>query len=399
MSPRRGRKQEGSGNPTPEPDLDALRARIAETLKSTGKPRPAARKRRHVLPDEGADEPAGDDVHDEASAPGRWWEHGDAGRPRPVVGGIAARTRKGPIGATWWSRRFLDSLEAVMVGGRMERGRSYARRGQVVDLRVGPGVVIATVQGSREDPYAVHLRMPVVPGGDWDRVVAALAARAGFAARMLAGELPHEVEQVFDAEGASLFPAPHARLVTECTCPDWENPCKHIAAVCYLLAEQFDRDPFSLLAWRGKGRDDVLHELRALRQQGAGRLGPADEPAAAAPARGGGGSAPPDGDAADGYAADGYAPDGYAPDGDAVDGSVDPTSDVSAGAPDLVDRFWAAGPELAHIRIHPGAAPVPAAVLRLAPRGTINVRGGDLVDVLASAYREMAASAAERAGR
>ncbi|MGH8986976.1 MAG: SWIM zinc finger family protein [Acidimicrobiales bacterium] len=336
--------------------------------------RPAARKHRPPPSDEVLDEVA-DEVADDVEAggvyekpdtpdvpTGPWWREEDAGRPRPVAGGIAARTRKGSIGVTWWSRRFLESLEAVTVGGRVERGRSYARKGQVVDLHVGPGVVTATVQGSREDPYVVRLKMAVVPEEDWGRIVGALAARAGYAARMLAGELPHEVEEVFDVEGASLLPAPHARLVTECTCPDWENPCKHVAAVYYLLAEEFDRDPFSLLAWRGRGREEVLGELRALRREGARGA----EPESTA-----GGTEP---------------------------GA--PASEVTTGdGDDLVARFWAAGPDLSGVRVRPEAAEVPAAVLRLAPRGTISVRGEDLADALAPLYQQIASAAAARARR
>ncbi|HTX63172.1 MAG TPA: SWIM zinc finger family protein, partial [Acidimicrobiales bacterium] len=358
--PRRG-KGKARAEPPP-PDLVALRKRLVETMQADGKlSRGAARKGRRVLPDEGTEEgpPSGGDELDRTRGPSRarWWEQAEPSVPRPVVGGIVARTRKGPIGATWWSRRFLRSLEAVMVGGRMERGRSYARKGQVVDLRIGPGVVTATVQGSRDDPYTVHLRMPVVAGEDWDRIAAVLAARAGYAARMLAGELPHEVEQVFEAQGASLLPAPHARLVSECTCPDWENPCKHIAAVCYLLAEEFDRDPFLLLAWRGRDGHEVLDGLRALRQQGAAQPSRPDEAAAGAQRN----------------------------------------EEEGRDDADPWERFWVAGPELAHVRICPEAAQVPGAVLRLAARGMISVRGGDVVDVLASAYREIAASAAARA--
>jgi uncharacterized Zn finger protein len=370
--PRRGKK-EGRGETPAAPDLDALRARLAETLRSSARERPAARKRGSVLPDEGADEAApGQDW-----PPEPWWRDEGAGRPRPVVGGIAARTRKGPIGATWWSRRFLESLQAAMVGGRMERGRSYARKGQVVELHVRPGVVTATVQGSREQPYVVHLRMPLVPGEDWGRIVGALAAQAGYAARMLAGELPHEVEKVFEAEGASLLPAPQARLATECTCPDWENPCKHVAAVCYLLAEEFDRDPFSLLAWRGRERDEVLGELRALRREGAAQP-PVADGTGGAPSHEGGSAV---------RALDEAADDG---DGDRIG---------APAADDPVQGFWDAGPDLAHVRVRPEAAQVPAALLRLAPRGAINVRGGDLADALAPMYRAVAAAAAARSRR
>lgn len=234
----------------------------------------------------------------------------------------------------------------------MALGRSYARNGLVTQLVIGPGVVAAAVQGTREEPYAVRLEMPVVPPQDWDRIVAVLAASAGYAASMLAGELPEEVEQVFESEGASLLPAPYARLVTECSCPDWENPCPHVAAVCYLVAGELDRDPFSLLAWRGRAKGEVLGELRARRRDLA-------EGSPAVPA--GNGAPQPD-------------PDGR----------------------DLVDRFWSAGPELAHVRVCPEEAAVPAAALRLAPRGTIRARGGDLADVLAPAYHAIVAAAAAR---
>ena len=281
------------------------------------------------------------------------------------MGGLAARTRRGPFGTTWWSRRFLEALESVLVGGRVERGRAYARRGQVLDLAVHPGVVEATVQGSREDPYTVRLRMEVVPEEDWDRVVRALGARAGHAAPMLAGELPPEVEEVFESEGASLLPAPHARLVTECTCPDWENPCKHVAAVCYLLAEGFDRDPFLLLAWRGRAKEQVLGELRTVRQTHVATATAGPEV---------------------GTETDTPSPE-------------DPGATGPAGADDPIERFWTAGPELGHVRVRPDESPVPAAVLRLAPRGLVSVRGGDLADALAPLYRRVAAAAAARARR
>ncbi len=330
------------------------------------------------------DEQYGDfDVQVDEELSGRWWERDDPGGPRPVVGGLAARTRKGPIGATWWSRRFLGSLESVMVGGRMARGRSYARKGQIVDLRIGPGVVAAVVQGSREEPYAVSLRMPVVNGEDWDRILAALAGRAAYSARMLAGDLPHEVEEVFESEGCSLLPAPHARLVTECTCPDWENPCKHIAAVCYLLAEEFDRDAFSLLAWRGREKEDVLAELRARRREAAGAS------SSTLPAGEAGSDGTGDADAA------------AVADVAAVVDVAASAAALSAGEAgddrELVARYWEPGPELAQVRILPETAAVPTVALRLAPRGTITVRGGDLVDVLGPWYRQITAAAAARA--
>jgi uncharacterized Zn finger protein len=140
----------------------------------------------------------------------------------------------------------------------MERGRSYARRGQVAQLEVQPGLVRARVQGSRPRPYVVTLRIRTLSRAGWVRLAQALSGQAVHAARLLAGEMPRDIEQVFQAAGLELFPASTGDLQTECSCPDWENPCKHIAAVHYLLGEEIDRDPFLLLRLRGMQRQELL---------------------------------------------------------------------------------------------------------------------------------------------
>ncbi|EEP71039.1 zinc finger protein [Micromonospora sp. ATCC 39149] len=178
----------------------------------------------------------------------------DYGRPRRVEGGLRARSTRGAIGRSWWSRRFLEVLESFALGTRLTRGRSYARAGQVLDLDVAPGVVTARVQGSRPQPYRVRIALEPFPEALWDRVEAALAVQAFFSARLLAGDLPNELEELFAATGAPLFPADVAELDQRCNCPDFAVPCKHLAATFYLLAEAFDADPFELLHWRGRRR-------------------------------------------------------------------------------------------------------------------------------------------------
>lgn len=185
-------------------------------------------------------------------------------RPRKAAGGIKARSKRGPIGEQWWSRRFIEVLESLGLASRLSRGRSYARSGQVLALDIGTGHVTATVQGSRPRPYKVRLTVVPLTKPQWAAVEEALAARAVFRARLLAGEMPAEIEEVFAGCGTPLFPRTARDLEMSCTCPDWEVPCKHLAAVCYVLAEAFDDDPFAMLAWRGKGRDDLLAELRRL---------------------------------------------------------------------------------------------------------------------------------------
>jgi uncharacterized Zn finger protein len=156
-------------------------------------------------------------------------------------------------------------LEAAGVGGRLARGRTYARRGQTVSLQVDAGAATARVQGSAARPYRVRIGMPTLAKERWSSVLDALAADASLTAALLAGELPREVEDVFAAQGLALFPAGPGDLVMDCTCPDLTVPCKHLAAVFYLLAERFDAEPFDVLALRGRDRETLLDELRARR--------------------------------------------------------------------------------------------------------------------------------------
>jgi uncharacterized Zn finger protein len=186
-------------------------------------------------------------------------------KPRPVEAGLKARSTRGAIARTWWSEQFIAVLESIVVGGRLQRGRAYARQGQVIGLNLDAGAVTATVQGSRARPYRVRVGLAAFGKAQWTNVTRALADDAWYAAKLLAGEMPDDIEDVFAAAGLTLFPAGADELSMDCTCPDWEVPCKHLAAVFYLLAESFDEDPFGILAWRGRDRDTLLGALSALR--------------------------------------------------------------------------------------------------------------------------------------
>ncbi|MFG2051159.1 SWIM zinc finger family protein [Micromonospora sp. NPDC048935] len=198
----------------------------------------------------------------------------DYGRPRRVDGGLRARSARGAIGRSWWSRRFLEVLESFALGTRLTRGRSYARAGQVLTLDIAPGRVSAVVQGSRPQPYQVSIALESFPAALWSRIEAELAGQAFFSARLLAGDLPDELEELFVAAGAPLFPASVDELTQRCNCPDFAVPCKHLAATFYLLAEAFDADPFELLHWRGRSRAELLDELRARRVEATGAAPP-----------------------------------------------------------------------------------------------------------------------------
>jgi uncharacterized Zn finger protein len=183
----------------------------------------------------------------------------ETGRPIEVDGGIAVRAKRGQIGSQWWSRRFVDVLEQVCDAGRLARGRAYARKGQVMDFTLTPGQVTARVQGSRPQPYAVTVAIDAFDETQWTSLTEALGSRALYRAALLAGEMPHEIVELFASQGRPLFPD---SLDIRCTCPDWGVPCKHGSAVLYVLAEAFDDDPFLVLAWRGRSREALLDALR-----------------------------------------------------------------------------------------------------------------------------------------
>jgi uncharacterized Zn finger protein len=86
-----------------------------------------------------------------------------------------------------------------------------------------------------------------------------------FAAQLLAGEMPQDIEDAFKSAGVSLFPSTRSELTTDCSCPDWSNPCKHVAATHYILAERFDEDPFLLFRLRGRNQEQILQGLRQRR--------------------------------------------------------------------------------------------------------------------------------------
>jgi uncharacterized Zn finger protein len=214
----------------------------------------------------------------------KWWPPPSI--PIAVEGGLQARSQRGRIGDTWWSQRFITVLETFGLGSRLQRGKRYARTGQVLAMEIAAGQVKASVQGSRAKPYRVFIETDVLTASEWESVESVMASSAVFAARLLADEMPEEIEEALADSSISLFPTSANEIDSACSCPDWENPCKHIAAVYYLLAESFDADPFLIFAWRGRAKEDLLTGLRA-RRRGKGTIDDPGKPAAVSSADGG----------------------------------------------------------------------------------------------------------------
>ncbi len=295
------------------------------------------------------------------------WRDWGSARPRRVEGGIKAKSKRGAIGEQWWSRRLIDVLESWGMSGRLARGRSYARAGQVLNFKLTQGKVTAQVQGSRVRPYDVRIGVLPLTTAQWRRVLDRLASQALFRAKLLAGEMPHEIEEVFADCGTPLFPRTPNDLDMHCSCPDWEVPCKHLAAVCYVLAEEFDRDPFGLLAWRGRGREELLAALRQIQVPRSG-LDTSPDAGPAGLAGTGAGTASRAG----------------------LDGPAPPLEDC-------LDAFWSPGLSPGRLRALSAVPPsaTPDLLLRLFPPPPVKVRGKDLAEVLAPAYLRLAADDTE----
>jgi uncharacterized Zn finger protein len=275
-----------------------------------------------------------------------WWRDAEAGgRPRKVTGGIQIHAGRGAVARSWWSARFLEVVEEVVAGGRLARGRTYARAGQTLELRLDPGSVTASVQGSREQPYRVRIGVTTYGKPEWSRVEEALAGDAWYAAALLAGSMPPEIEGLFASLGLALFPADARDLVMDCSCPDHAVPCKHLAAVFYLLAERFDADPFEVLALRGRDRETLLANLRSRRA--------AEDRPAARPA--------------------------------------EPAEPAAPPLADVLDAFFSAGPGLDDARRVVPVPTAPDALLDQVPPFAITVRGTPVVDLLRPVYEVLAA--------
>ena len=183
-------------------------------------------------------------------------------KPLSTRGGIKSRVNRGRFhGSNWWSKRWIEILEGSIDSVRLARGRSYARRGQVVDIEIEPGLVTASVQGTRKKPYQIRLGFEILSDEAKALLLFRFRERSSFAARLLAGEMPEEMERVFKEAGVGLFPSKSTLRRYKCSCPDDAVPCKHIIAVLLLLAEVFDDDPFLLLKLRGVNREALINLL------------------------------------------------------------------------------------------------------------------------------------------
>ncbi len=165
----------------------------------------------------------------------------------------------------WWVEKWLELLDSYRFKKRLERGRSYSKEGNVLKIEFKQSQLVAEIQGTDDKPYRVTLALDIFSDEDWGYVVATMSEKALLSAKLLVGEMPLEIEQVFIKNGLSLFPYNLTEVRSRCSCPDKANPCKHIAAVYYQLADRFSEDPFIIFQLRGKDKAQILEALRVSR--------------------------------------------------------------------------------------------------------------------------------------
>ncbi len=170
---------------------------------------------------------------------------------------------------TWWGQRFIAALEQFTDPARLGRGRSYASGGRILEYTLANGTVTARVRGSinpyfgvyKEPIYKTSIKIKAISAADLKKVIRQIASRADLVTKLLMNEMPDTIEDVFSEMGLHLLPYSERDFETSCSCPDWANPCKHIAGVYYLLASALDQDPFLMFELRGLSRDDLHAEL------------------------------------------------------------------------------------------------------------------------------------------
>ncbi|MGB8702863.1 MAG: SWIM zinc finger family protein [Thermosynechococcaceae cyanobacterium] len=170
---------------------------------------------------------------------------------------------------TWWGQRFIAALEKLMDSGRLSRGRSYARGGKVKSFEIQDGVVQAKVRGSvnpyfgvyKEPLYSTTIEFKQISPANWSAAIAYVASKASLISRLMLNEIPDNIDDAFAKLDLHLLPYRKDDFKTKCSCPDWSNPCKHVAGVYFLFAAQLDEDPFLLFELRGLSREALQKEL------------------------------------------------------------------------------------------------------------------------------------------
>ena len=170
---------------------------------------------------------------------------------------------------TWWGQKFITAIQSFTDPARLGRGRSYARGGKILEFEVNKGKIEATIRGSINPYFGVHtepryqtaVKIKAIAKKDWTKIIQSMATNASFVSKLLLNELPENIETSFREVEQNLLPYSIDDFQTSCSCPDYSNPCKHIAGLCYRFASELDEDPFLIFELRGLTKKQLHQEL------------------------------------------------------------------------------------------------------------------------------------------
>lgn len=170
---------------------------------------------------------------------------------------------------TWWGQRFMEALERFTDPGRLARGRSYAGPGRILKHQMVGGTVTATIRGNinpyfgvyKEPRYTTTIALAQIGVKQWSTIIAALGTRADLVTSLLMNEMPDQIEDWLAGHDLYLLPRDRRDFRTTCSCPDYGDPCKHVAGLCYFIAAELDTDPFVLFELRGLPRERLREDL------------------------------------------------------------------------------------------------------------------------------------------
>jgi uncharacterized Zn finger protein len=185
---------------------------------------------------------------------------------------------------TWWGQEFLGALERLMDEGRLKRGRSYSADYRLVRFKMNLGTITAKMKGNinryfgvYETPYYnVEIKFQEVDRRHWDSILTKLGSNADWITHLILGEVPPTIARAFRGAKVSLLPKTRKEIQSSCSCPDWANPCKHVAGAYYRVASMLDRDPLVLFELRGMKRSTLLNAV-AQSEFGAALRGDSEE--------------------------------------------------------------------------------------------------------------------------
>jgi len=168
---------------------------------------------------------------------------------------------------SWWGQKFITALESFTDDSRLKRGRAYASDSRILVFAITESGVAATIRGNKnpyfgvykEPKYLTEIMLTPISAEEWTEIIARLSSKASVVAKLLLNEVPENIEDCF--KRTKLLPTKRKDLITECSCPDYSNPCKHVAGLCYRLAQELDQDPFLLFQLRGLSKEALQREL------------------------------------------------------------------------------------------------------------------------------------------